>query len=98
MDESEKPSSLQIKGIEAKRTEGAGFKIGIVHTRWNSKVVTALVDGCKKELLDSNVAEADIVIFEVMSPVTHWVMKKHVSLVWAFRYQALLNCHTLLVV
>ena len=93
-DESEKLSSLQIKGIEAKRTEGAGFKIGIVHTRWNSKVVTALVDGCKKELLDSNVAEADIVIFEVVT----LDCENHVSLVCAFRCQVLLNCHTLLAV
>ena len=56
---------MQIKGIEDKRIEGAGMRIGICHSRWNAVVINALVGGCKKELLESGVAEADIVVFEV---------------------------------
>jgi len=64
-DTSEKLESLQIKGIDKRTFDGTGMRIGIVHTRWNAKVVNTLVSSCKKELLDSKVAGSDIVTYEV---------------------------------
>lgn len=36
------------------------MKIAIVRTRWNDGVVSALVDGCVKALVESGVAKQDI--------------------------------------
>lgn len=41
------------------------MKIGIVHARWNSKVITALVEGAVKRLVDLGVQEENIVIESV---------------------------------
>lgn len=40
--------------------DGSGLKIGIVHARWNSKVISALVDGAKSQLKEMGVKEENI--------------------------------------
>ena len=40
---------------------GSGFKIAIIHTRWNEQIVDALVAGAKRALQACNVAAVDSV-------------------------------------
>jgi len=56
-----------VKGLSKpkKETTGEGLRIGIIHTRWNEKIITALVEGCKESLVRLKVKEEDIVIREV---------------------------------
>lgn len=39
-----------IKGLESKPLNGENLKILIVHTRWNTQIVSRLVKGCKETL------------------------------------------------
>ncbi|KAI5290743.1 hypothetical protein KEM52_000361 [Ascosphaera acerosa] len=57
-------SSLKGPG-EAHTYDGSALRIGIVHARWNDKIITALVDGAKRELLKAGVREENIVIQSV---------------------------------
>ena len=55
-----------IKGLPAlEKCDGAGIRIGIVHTRWNSVVVDALVKGVQVEATRLGVAAADITVTAV---------------------------------
>lgn len=56
------PQDATIKGLEPKTTgtDGAGLRILIIHTRWNTAVVSKLVAGCTEQLLASGVASSDI--------------------------------------
>lgn len=43
-------TDASLKGLEAVPVDGKGLTVGIVHTRWNPKVVNALVSGACKEI------------------------------------------------
>ncbi|KAL8737347.1 MAG: hypothetical protein Q9181_001764 [Wetmoreana brouardii] len=57
-------SSLKGPG-EAQSYDGTSLRIAIVHARWNTAVITALVAGAKKALLKSGVIEENIVVQDV---------------------------------
>ncbi|KAF2876413.1 6,7-dimethyl-8-ribityllumazine synthase-like protein [Massariosphaeria phaeospora] len=50
---------------EPKTYDGSGLRIGIVHARWNTVIIDALLDGTKKALADAGVKEDNIVIQSV---------------------------------
>lgn len=41
---------------------GSGLRVGIVHARWNSKIIDSLLDGAKKSLAAAGVKDENIVI------------------------------------
>jgi 6,7-dimethyl-8-ribityllumazine synthase len=41
---------------------GSELRIGIVHARWNAKIIDALVDGAKKTLKECGVRDENIVL------------------------------------
>lgn len=45
--------------------QGSKLRIAIVHARWNTTIVSALVNGAKKQLLASGVQEENIVVQDV---------------------------------
>ncbi|KAI5199771.1 DMRL synthase family protein [Aureobasidium subglaciale] len=52
-----------IKGIgETKQYDGSKLRIGIVHARWNTKIIDALLEGAKKKLAEAGVPESNIEI------------------------------------
>ncbi|KAL9051977.1 MAG: hypothetical protein Q9162_005700, partial [Coniocarpon cinnabarinum] len=53
---------MTAKGPGSAQThDGSQLRIGILHGRWNSSVITSLVSGAKKSLLASGVQEHNIV-------------------------------------
>ncbi|EME80274.1 uncharacterized protein MYCFIDRAFT_70604 [Pseudocercospora fijiensis CIRAD86] len=50
---------------EAKTYDGSPLRIGIIHARWNTKIIDALVQGTVKSLKSSGVKEENIVIQSV---------------------------------
>jgi hypothetical protein len=44
---------------------GSGLRIGIVHARWNTKIIDALLSGTKKALAKAGVKDENIVIQSV---------------------------------
>ncbi|KAF2810108.1 Lumazine synthase [Mytilinidion resinicola] len=55
-----------LKGPGAPKSyDGSGLRVGIVHARWNTKIINALLSGAKKALADSGVKEENIVIQSV---------------------------------
>ena len=44
---------------------GSNLRIAIVHARWNTEIISALVVGARKSLLASGVKEENIVIQDV---------------------------------
>jgi len=55
-----------IKGIgEAKQYDGSKLRIGIIHARWNTKIIEALLAGAKKSLSAAGVKDENIVIQSV---------------------------------
>lgn len=54
-----------LSALSSRKTDGKGLRVAIVHAKWNTEIVGSLVAGCKKELLESGVAEHDIVVLEV---------------------------------
>ncbi|KAF2281046.1 Lumazine synthase [Westerdykella ornata] len=55
-----------LKGPGApKAYDGSGLRIGIVHARWNTKIIDALLDGTVKALKDSGVREENIIVQSV---------------------------------
>ncbi|KAJ4316040.1 lumazine synthase [Neodidymelliopsis sp. IMI 364377] len=50
---------------EAKSYDGSGLRIGIIHARWNTTLIDALLDGTKKALAASGVKDDNIVIQSV---------------------------------
>ncbi|KAL9619600.1 MAG: hypothetical protein Q9160_005787 [Pyrenula sp. 1 TL-2023] len=54
------------KGLGAsERYDGSGLRIAILHARWNTPIISALVTGCKNRLLANGVKEENIVIDSV---------------------------------
>ncbi|KAG9548038.1 hypothetical protein KCU97_g20541, partial [Aureobasidium melanogenum] len=52
-----------IKGIgESKQYDGSKLRIGIVHARWNTKIIDALLEGAKKKLAEAGVPDSNIEI------------------------------------
>jgi len=45
-----------------KQYDGSALRIGIVHARWNSKIIDALVAGCRKSLAEAGVRDENIVV------------------------------------
>lgn len=41
---------------------GSGLRIGIIHARWNDKIISSLLDGAKKSLAAAGVKDENIVI------------------------------------
>ncbi|KAI9713002.1 MAG: hypothetical protein M1828_001476 [Chrysothrix sp. TS-e1954] len=50
---------------EARTYDGASLRIGIIHSRWNTSIITALVSGARKALLDSGVPASNITVQSV---------------------------------
>lgn len=44
---------------------GSGLRIGIIHARWNTKIIDALLDGTKKALKAAGVRDENIVLQSV---------------------------------
>ncbi|KAF2454810.1 6,7-dimethyl-8-ribityllumazine synthase [Lineolata rhizophorae] len=57
-------ASLKGPG-EAKAYDGSNLRIGIVHARWNSAIIDALVSGAKQSLAAAGVKEDNIVVQSV---------------------------------
>ncbi len=56
----------KIKGLSATdNIDGTGMRVAVIYTRWNEKVVGALKDGCKDQLIKRGVAEEDILFHQV---------------------------------
>jgi len=47
---------------EPKLYDGSELRIGIVHARWNAKIIDALLAGCKKSLKEAGVKDENIVL------------------------------------
>lgn len=47
------------------RHSGSGLRIGIIHARWNTVIIDALLDGTKKALAAAGVKDENIVIQSV---------------------------------
>jgi 6,7-dimethyl-8-ribityllumazine synthase len=63
---SEAAAAHGLKGIALRDSvPGAGRRVGIVHTQWNTEVVGALVQGARAELAKQGVADSDIVVLSV---------------------------------
>ena len=45
--------------------QGSAIRVAIVHARWNSQIINALVDGARRSLLKAGVKEANIVVQDV---------------------------------
>ncbi|KAF2142187.1 uncharacterized protein K452DRAFT_358625 [Aplosporella prunicola CBS 121167] len=54
------PAGLKGPG-EARTYDGSGLRIGIVHARWNSKIIDSLIGGVKKSLAAAGVKDENIV-------------------------------------
>ncbi|KAF2832132.1 Lumazine synthase [Ophiobolus disseminans] len=55
-----------LKGPGAPKSyDGSALRIGIVHARWNTKIIDALLDGTKKALKDAGVKDENVVIQSV---------------------------------
>ncbi|CAA9964663.1 6-7-dimethyl-8-ribityllumazine synthase [Pyrenophora teres f. maculata] len=52
-----------IKGPGApKAYDGSALRIGIVHARWNTKIIDALLEGTRKKLKEAGVKDENIVV------------------------------------
>ncbi|EMD91075.1 hypothetical protein COCC4DRAFT_194309 [Bipolaris maydis ATCC 48331] len=55
-----------LKGPGAPKTyDGSGLRIGIVHARWNTKIIDALLEGTRKKLREAGVKDENIVVQDV---------------------------------
>jgi 6,7-dimethyl-8-ribityllumazine synthase len=45
--------------------DGRGLRIGIIHARWNDKIIEPLLAGTKAKLLECGVQESNIVVQSV---------------------------------
>ncbi|SCU84180.1 LADA_0D00298g1_1 [Lachancea dasiensis] len=55
---------MAVKGLgqSDRKYDGSNVKVGIIHARWNKKVIDALVDGAIKKMLSLGVKEENIVV------------------------------------
>lgn len=58
---------MAVKGLGEvdQKYDGSKLRIGIVHARWNRKIIDALVEGAIKRLLEFGVKEQNIVVVSV---------------------------------
>ena len=69
--------AAQLKGISlVSQLQGAGRRVGIVHTQWNAEVVDALVGGAREELLKHGVKTDDIVTISVRAVWLHEIARR----------------------
>ncbi|KAK9463963.1 6,7-dimethyl-8-ribityllumazine synthase [Lipomyces oligophaga] len=54
--------SIKGRGTIDEKILGESLRIGIVRTRWNTKVIDALIEGCLKRLGEFGVLEENIVL------------------------------------
>jgi len=58
--------AMSLKGPGApQKHDGSGLRVAIVHARWNTAMIEALVAGAKKSLLASGVKEENIILESV---------------------------------
>lgn len=55
------PGPLPKPALSLIKTPGSGLRIGIIHARWNTKIIDALLAGTKKALAQAGVKEENIV-------------------------------------
>lgn len=66
--------------IILKRYTGSGLRIGIIHARWNTVIIDALLSGTKKALAAAGVKDENIVIQTVPgSYELPYAVKQYVS-------------------
>ncbi len=71
---------MHDKGPVSQSHDGSGLRIGIVHARWNTAIIEPLLAGAKAKLIESGVAEANIVVesvpgaWELPVAVQRWVL------------------------
>lgn len=55
---------MAVKGLGQvdQKYDGSSLKVGIIHARWNSTIITALVDGAIKRLKEFGVKEENIYV------------------------------------
>jgi 6,7-dimethyl-8-ribityllumazine synthase len=44
---------------------GSALRIGIIHARWNTKIIDALLEGTKRKLKEAGVKDENIVVQSV---------------------------------
>jgi 6,7-dimethyl-8-ribityllumazine synthase len=59
------PSQYGCYQILTNTSLGSGLRIGIVHARWNTTIIDALLDGAKKALKQAGVKDENIVLQSV---------------------------------
>jgi 6,7-dimethyl-8-ribityllumazine synthase len=60
------PTKATLKGPGApQKHDGSSLRIAIVHARWNTTIINALVSGCQNALLASGVRHENIVVESV---------------------------------
>ncbi|CAO1596614.1 MAG: hypothetical protein LQ349_003296 [Xanthoria aureola] len=57
-------SSLKGPG-EAPNLDGSGLRVAVVHARWNTPIISALVAGARKALVQSGVKRENIIVQDV---------------------------------
>ena len=53
---------MHNKGPSPQLHDGSGLRIGIVHARWNDKIIDPLLEGTKAKLRECGVKESNIVV------------------------------------
>ena len=53
------------KGIKFDKLDGLSLRIGIVASRWNRHITDALLTRCREALLETGVAESNILVYQV---------------------------------
>ncbi len=53
---------MHNKGPAPQLHDGSGLRIGIVHARWNDKIIDPLLEGAKAKLRECGVKESNIVV------------------------------------
>ena len=56
---------LWARRLTRERYPGSSLRIGIVHARWNEKVIHALLDGAKGALKEAGVLDENVVVQSV---------------------------------
>lgn len=58
---------MAVKGLGQidQQYDGSGLRVGILHARWNSKIITALVEGAIQRLKSFGVLEENIIVESV---------------------------------
>lgn len=85
-----------IKGPSPSKSsyDGSPLRVAIVHSRWNSEVIDALVKGCREKLLALGVKESQIVVESVPGS---WELplacSKYVFIQRSYAFRMILKCY-----